>query len=206
MTIAVDIKKGYTDGGAGIGSGTTARHKRLEDAFRAIAADLAAVRSAEITSPDAAAAAGAAPTAAEFLVVVTLVNEIKAALNAVSSTVAAPLLVGGAGTYNLSAAGALVLTVVVDGVTLVHTFQASEIAVLAAATAAELAASINSRGALVAAGVTAQDNAGALELVGGLGGTHSLLSPPTGANVAISFSATAVNGTGFVAKLTASEN
>jgi hypothetical protein len=196
VTIAVDIKKGFTEGGAGIGSGTTSRHKRLEDAFRAIAADLLAGRAALIASPDAV----------DLATALTLVNEIKAALNAVSSTVAAPLLVGGAGTYDLSAAGALVLTVVVDGVTLVHTFQASEIAVLAAATAAELAASINSRGALVAAGVTAQDNAGALELVGGLGGTHSLSSPATGANVEIGFSATAVNGTGFVAKLTASEN
>lgn len=203
MANSVLIKKGYTEGGAGIGSGTTAHHKRLEDAFRAIADDLALSRSAAIASPDAAAAAGAAPDAAEFLVVVTLVNEIKAALNAVSSTVAAPLLTAAAGTYDLSAAGALVLTVVVDGVTLVHTFQSAEIAVLTAATAAELAASINSRGLLIAAGVVAQDNAGTLELVGNLGGAASLQGVAGGANASLSFVTTVVSGTGFVAKLTA---
>jgi hypothetical protein len=195
VTNAVVIKKGYTEGGQGIGSGTNARHKRLENAFRAIAADLAGGRVAEIASPDAIDL----PTA------LTLVNEIKAALNAVSSTVAAPLLAGGAGTYDLSAAGALVLTVVVNGVTLVHTFQASEIAALAAATAAELAASINSRGDLAAHGVLAQDNAGTLELVGDLGGQASLQGVAGGANASIGFATTAVNGTGFVAKLTAVE-
>jgi len=195
VTNAVVIKKGYTEGGQGIGSGTNARHKRLENAFRAVAADLAGGRVAAIVSPDAVDLATAQ----------TLVNEIKAALNAVSSVVAAPLLAGGAGTYNLSAAGALVLTVVVDGVTHVHTFQGSEIAAPAAATAAELAASINSRGALVGAGVVAQDNAGTLELIGNLGGAASLQGVAGGANASIGFSTTAVNGTGFVAKLTAVE-
>jgi hypothetical protein len=196
MTEAVVIKKGYTEGGRGIGSGTTARHKRMENALRAIAADLLGGRNAEILSADAV----------DLATALTLVNEIKAALNAVSSTVAAPLLpAGGAGTYDLSGAGELVLTVVVDGVTLVHTFQAAEIAVLTAATAAELAASINSRGDFISAGVVAQDNAGTLELIGNLGGAASLQGVAGGANATLAFSTTAVPGTGFVAKLTAVE-
>jgi len=40
-------------------------------------------KTAKIASADAEAAAGAAPDAAEFLAVVTLVNEIKTKLNAI---------------------------------------------------------------------------------------------------------------------------
>lgn len=193
MTTAVKIKSGYLEGGAGIGSGTTARHKRLENALRAAAADISGARPALITSADATDLATAQ----------TLVNEIKAALNAISSTVAAPLLAaGGAGTYDLSGAGEFALTVEVDGVELLFNFQASDFADPAAATAAELAAAINSRGALAAAGVTAQDNSGTLELIGNLGGAATLAGVAGGANAVLAFSTTAVTGTGYVAKLT----
>jgi len=196
MTEAVVIKHGFTEGGRGIGSGTTARHKPLEKAFRAIAADLGNGRVAAIVSPDAVDLATAQ----------TLVNEIKAALNAKSSTVAAPLLpASGAGTYNLSGAGALALTLLVDGASLLFDFQAGDFANVAAATAAECAAAINSRGLLVGAGVLAQDNAGTLELIGNLGGDKTLQGVAGGANAVLGFATVAVNGTGFVALLTAVE-
>ncbi|HET6495522.1 MAG TPA: hypothetical protein VFH61_09190 [Thermoleophilia bacterium] len=46
--------------------------------------ELKSYKVATIASPDGAAAAGAAPDAAEHLVLVTLLNEIKAALNAIA--------------------------------------------------------------------------------------------------------------------------
>lgn len=80
-----EIKKGLGEGGAYLakeGAGDPGIYTILKE----IAEDLAAGKAATIASADAVAAATSPPTKAEFDAVVTLVNEIKAALNAVQST------------------------------------------------------------------------------------------------------------------------
>ena len=82
--MSLKIKANYGEGGAGL-STKNALHPAIADVIRGLIDDIAAGSgaAAPITSPDGVAAAGANPTKAEYDVVVTLVNEIKAALNAV---------------------------------------------------------------------------------------------------------------------------
>lgn len=205
MTDTYKISKDYNVGGSGQGSGKGATQPRLVDVIRGLASDVAraGAGSFAIASADAAVAAGATPTKAEFDVVVALVNEIKAALNASSAAVSAPLLAaGGGGPYDLSAAGALALTLTVDGQTFTFQFLSTDFANPAAATAAELTAAFNSR-IDPALNVLAQDNGGTLELIGGLGDQHSLAAVAGGANAVLGFSTTAVVGSGFVASVQA---
>lgn len=86
------IKERTFDGAAGIGRGSS--DPDLATTLQEVADDLAALnaagnRPAVIASPDAVASVGV-PTKIEFDAVVLLVNEIKAALNAVP--VAGPTL------------------------------------------------------------------------------------------------------------------
>lgn len=83
--MAILIRSDYGEGGAGIGATKSAEHERIAAVLRGLVDNDKARTPATIASADGAAAAGAAPTKAEYDVVVTLVNEIKASLNAASA-------------------------------------------------------------------------------------------------------------------------
>jgi len=70
----------YGEGGAGVGTKTT-RHPGIGDVLRGLVDDIGNKDVATIATADAVPSV-AAPTKTEFDAVVTLVNEIKAALNA----------------------------------------------------------------------------------------------------------------------------
>jgi len=184
--MTIKVRSDYTDGGSGLGSGETALHPRMASVLRGLVDDLAGLRGAVIASPDATDLATAQ----------TLVNEIKAALNARSETPAAAVLLG-TNTATFDFTGALDLIVKVDGVDRAFAFVAGDFAAIAAATIAEVVGALNSRGALAEAGVLAQDNGGACELVGGLGGAKSLQGVASTALTILGLPTTAVAGTGF---------
>ena len=68
------IRRDYAEGGAGIGT-KSAQHERLGTVLRGLVDDISARTTAEITSADAS----------DLGTAITLVNEIKAALNTASS-------------------------------------------------------------------------------------------------------------------------
>ena len=70
----IEIRRDYAEGGAGI-STKSAQHERLANVLRGLVDNDVARTTAEITSPDATDLAEA----------LTLVNEIKAALNTASA-------------------------------------------------------------------------------------------------------------------------
>ena len=76
------IRTSYGDGGQGLAGHGNALHPPIGVVLRGMLDD---TDLGTIASPDGVAAAGAAPTKAEYDVVVTLVNEIKAAINAVAT-------------------------------------------------------------------------------------------------------------------------
>ena len=80
-----NIPANFNEGGSNAAP-SGANDPPLATVLRDIADDLAGGKAATIASADAVAAAGAAPDKAEFDAVVDLVNEMKAALNAVKTT------------------------------------------------------------------------------------------------------------------------
>ena len=82
--MSIKVRDDYGSGGAGLnGPGAaTALHRPISEVLRGLVDDDDAALPAAIASADGVAAAGANPTKAEYDVVVTLVNEIKASLNA----------------------------------------------------------------------------------------------------------------------------
>lgn len=199
MTIAISTK--FTDGSSSVGQNTGSKEPTLAEALLGLVRDIGNTRAAEITTADIPPAAGDPPTKAEFDAMALLVNELKAKINAGSSSPAGPVLVAGAAeTYNLSSA--VVLTVEIDGTNRAFTFRASDFASPAAATAAEAAGALNSRG-YIQFGVEAVDNAGTLELHGLPGANHSLQGVAGGANAILLFPTTQVDGVGFVPEVVA---
>lgn len=82
------IAKNFGSGGANLTPGGASNPNSLAVVLRDIADDLGLLNggvAGAITAADATAAAGANPTKAEFDVVVTLVNQIKAKLNTPSN-------------------------------------------------------------------------------------------------------------------------
>jgi hypothetical protein len=181
----------YNLGGAGQGSGKNAGNPQLNSVLAAVADDLLGQRNVAIASANAT----------DLATAITLVNEIKAALNRTSATQSAPVLNAGANEpYDIDTAG-YNLTVEIDGVNRVFSFVASDFVDPTAATAAEIVGALNSRGYL-AFGASASVTAGPkVTLTGQVGGTHTLNGVAGGAQTALTFPTTAVRGTGFVPNL-----
>lgn len=76
------IKKDFGEGGANTVPGGSGGEPTLAESLRDVADDLESLQPAVVAHADAAHAAGANPTKAEFDALVDLVNEMKASVNA----------------------------------------------------------------------------------------------------------------------------
>jgi hypothetical protein len=84
MADQLKIHDDYAEGGAGVGTKTT-RHPGIKDVIHGLIDDIAAGSVATIASPDAV----------DLATAITLVNEIKAALNAAGAASATKTVVKG---------------------------------------------------------------------------------------------------------------
>lgn len=113
---------------------------------------------------------------------------------ATGAGMAAAVDTGGAETYDFSNPADRVLSMVLNGITVAHTFQSSDFSDIAAGTAAEVAASLDNNTAF-AAEADADDNAGSIRVTSLALGTSSNIIFSGTANAILALSATQVDGT-----------
>ena len=170
-----------------------AKFPRLGKILQEFAGDVAKTILSEVTSPDAV----------DLATAITLVNEIKANINALASAPSGASLTSAAETFDLSqGSGQFNLQVRNDKGVHLFAFEDADFATPTAATAAEVVAALNQRLQALGKGLVVTEDAGKVVLTnvteGSDVGLEVSAAPSDDANVALGFSTTEVFGTGFV--------